>query len=75
MKSYIKPVSTLIKMDELTLLAGSGSTSDVGIQISGPEGNDQSGISDKTGDEVRGGLDFAKKNFMPFDDSDDNMNW
>jgi hypothetical protein len=78
MKRYIKPVSTLIKMDQQLLLAGTNGTnlnSDAGWQISGQGGDDRGGIKDKTSGEVRGGLDFAKKNFMPFDDSDDNMNW
>lgn len=73
MKSYIKPVSTLIKMDEQPLLAGT--TFDVGTQISGKGGDVKGDIKDQTGDDVRGGLDFAKKNFMPFDDADDNMDW
>lgn len=76
MKRYIKPVSTLIKMDQQLLLAGTiQKNSDVGWQISGSGRNDKGGIIDQTGGDVGDGSAFAKQNFMPFDDSDDNMNW
>lgn len=73
MKRYIKPASILIKMDQQPLLAGTNW--DRGYQISGKDGDQQGGIIDQTGSEVGGGSAFAKKNFMPFDDADDNMDW
>ena len=39
-------------------MCASGASSDGGIQISGPGGNDKSDIVDQTGDDVHDGLVF-----------------
>ena len=75
MKIYIKPVSILIKMDPLTLLAGSTNDNTAGIQITNNGKDNRSDIIDQTGEQVGGGSAFAKQGVMPFDAADDNMDW
>lgn len=75
MKSYIKPASILIKLEPLTLLAGSERDDTAGIRITGNGQDERSSIKDQTGEQVGGGSAFAKQGVMPFDAADDNMNW
>ncbi|MCI1997036.1 MAG: hypothetical protein LKJ49_00070 [Olsenella sp.] len=54
---YDSPQAEVVEVAGAAMCA-SGASSDVGIQISGPGGDDKSGIVDQTGDDVHGGLDF-----------------
>lgn len=66
----MKPESILIKMDQLTLLAGSTKDNSAGTQITDDGGDHRSGIIDQSGGQVGGGSALAKQGVMPFDDSD-----
>lgn len=70
MKRYMKPESILIKMDQLTLLAGSTKDNSAGIQITDNGEDHRSDIKDQSAEQVGGGSAFAKQGVMPFDDSD-----
>lgn len=64
MKTYIRPLISVVRIDE-TLLAGSGS---IGFDVSGVGGT-SGGITPIGRDEAGDGTAFAKKGMLPFEDN------
>lgn len=66
MKTYVRPLTSVVRIDE-TLLAGSGGSN--GFDVSVFSGGDvtSGGITPKTSDDVHDGRDFAKKGMLPFE--------
>jgi hypothetical protein len=64
MKTYIRPLITVVRIDE-TLLAGSGS---IGFDVSG-DGGTSGDIKSLSSGQVDDGRDFAKKGMLPFEDN------
>lgn len=66
MKTYVRPLTSVVRIDE-TLLAGSGGS--IGFDVSGRGGNSDTsgGITTKSTDEVNDGRAFAKNGMLPFE--------
>ncbi|MDY4410147.1 MAG: hypothetical protein SPE56_04880 [Prevotella sp.] len=64
MKTYVRPLTSVVRIDE-TLLAGSGPK---GFDISG-DGGASGGIRDLTPGQAGDGSVFAKKGMLPFEDN------
>lgn len=65
MKTYIRPLTSVVRIDE-TLLAGSGGSN--GFDVFG-DGGTNGPITEKNTNDVHDGLDFAKKGMLPFEDN------
>lgn len=66
MKTYIRPLTSVVRIDETLPIAGS-----IGYAVSDFSGGDDTsgGIIEKTPNDVHNGLDFAKKGMLPFEDN------
>ncbi len=71
MKTYIRPLTSVVRIDETLPIAGSGvsnSIESMGFAISG-DGGTNGPITEKNTNDVHDGLDFAKKGMLPFEDN------
>lgn len=66
MKTYIRPLTSVVRIDETLPIAGS-----VGYAVSVFSGGDvtSGSIIEKSSGQVHDGLDFAKKGMLPFEDN------
>lgn len=70
MKTYVRPLTSVVRIDETLPIAGSGSagSGSIGFDVSG-DGGTSGGIRSLGSGDVGDGSAFAKKGMLPFEDN------